>query len=234
MAEQMSRRPKIQAVTFDVGGTLIEPWPSVGHVYADVAARHGWPGISAESLNRNFLSAWRSLENFNHTRAEWSALVDATFANLIDTLASRTFFDELYDRFSEPGAWRIFDDALPALGALAARGLKLGVISNWDDRLLPLLDRLGLRRHFEAITVSCDVGAPKPDPAIFASAAADLRLPPAAILHVGDSEEADEYGAQCAGFYPIRLRRGAERGGRGCINCLSELKAIVDAENESV
>ena len=31
----------VKAVTFDVGGTLIEPWPSVGHAYAEVAQRHG-------------------------------------------------------------------------------------------------------------------------------------------------------------------------------------------------
>ena len=30
----------IKAITFDVGGTLIEPWPSVGHAYAGVAARY--------------------------------------------------------------------------------------------------------------------------------------------------------------------------------------------------
>ena len=28
----------IKAVTFDVGGTLINPWPSVGDVYVEVAA----------------------------------------------------------------------------------------------------------------------------------------------------------------------------------------------------
>ena len=31
----------IKAVTFDVGNTLITTWPSVGQVYADIAARHG-------------------------------------------------------------------------------------------------------------------------------------------------------------------------------------------------
>ena len=40
-------RPRIQAVTFDVGGTLIEVWPSVGQVYAEVAARNGVKGLSA-------------------------------------------------------------------------------------------------------------------------------------------------------------------------------------------
>jgi len=31
----------IRAISFDVGGTLIRPWPSVGHVYAEVAAQQG-------------------------------------------------------------------------------------------------------------------------------------------------------------------------------------------------
>src|SRR5580700_10426449 len=43
----------IRAVTFDVGGTLIEPWPSVGRVYAEVAARHGLE-VAAEDLDRQF------------------------------------------------------------------------------------------------------------------------------------------------------------------------------------
>ena len=30
----------VEAITLDVGGTLIEPWPSVGHIYAEVAARN--------------------------------------------------------------------------------------------------------------------------------------------------------------------------------------------------
>ena len=28
-------------VSLDVGGTLIQPWPSVGHVYAEVGERFG-------------------------------------------------------------------------------------------------------------------------------------------------------------------------------------------------
>src|SRR5581483_6684770 len=119
---------QIQAVTFDVGGTLIKPWPSVGHVYAGVAARHGMK-VSPAALNRRFAAAWRELTNFNHTREEWAALVDKTFAGQGGGPPGGTFFSELYARFAEPEAWRIFDDALPALEALAALGLDLGIIS---------------------------------------------------------------------------------------------------------
>ena len=51
----------IQAVTLDVGGTLIEPWPSVGHVYAEIAARFGAPGHAPALLNRQFGEAWRRI-----------------------------------------------------------------------------------------------------------------------------------------------------------------------------
>ena len=67
-------KPEILAVTFDVGGTLIEPWPSVGAIYAEVAAEHGLPGLSAGELTRRFGAAWRTRPDFGYTRAEWAAL----------------------------------------------------------------------------------------------------------------------------------------------------------------
>src|ERR1700704_702865 len=88
---EMTHLGHIQAVTFDVGGTLIKPWPSVGHVYAEVAARHGLEAASPEQLNRQFAEAWREFKNFNHGREEWAVLVDRTFAGVSEEPPSRTF-----------------------------------------------------------------------------------------------------------------------------------------------
>jgi FMN phosphatase YigB (HAD superfamily) len=44
----------IKAVTFDVGNTLITTWPSVGHVYADIAARNGLAHLTAALLEERF------------------------------------------------------------------------------------------------------------------------------------------------------------------------------------
>ncbi len=46
----MKAEARIRTVTFDVGGTLIRPWPSVGHVYAETAAGHGVKRISPEDI----------------------------------------------------------------------------------------------------------------------------------------------------------------------------------------
>src|SRR6266567_2422445 len=122
----------IQAVTFDVGGTLIRPWPSVGHVYGEVAARHGHSKIEPEILNRQFAAAWRAKKNFDHSRHAWLDLVKQTFAGSLDDAAVPQLFEEIYDRFAAAEAWQIFDDVRPTLETLRGRGFKLGIISNWD------------------------------------------------------------------------------------------------------
>jgi putative hydrolase of the HAD superfamily len=215
----------LKAVTFDVGGTLIKPWPSVGHVYSEIAARHG-KKLPAALLNQRFSNAWRALKHFHHGRDEWAALVDRTFAGLIDPPPSETFFGELFDRFSEPDAWRIFDDVRPALDSLAARGINLGIISNWDDRLGPLLAKLGLSKYFEAIIISCDIGFTKPSPIIFEHAAKKLGLPPGQILHIGDSPDHDVTGAKNAGYQALLLDRDAEDSQEGTIKSLLALENI--------
>jgi len=181
---------EIKAVTFDVGGTLIEPWPSVGHVYADVAEGHGFQ-FTPDELNQRFRAAWKARQNFRHTRDDWAALVRATFG----TPECDAFFPELYERFASAKVWRVFDDVRPTLMRLKEQGMKLGIISNWDERLRPLLDSLELTQFFDAIVISVEVGFCKPAPEIFREAVRLLDLAPQQILHVGDSEAEDVAGA---------------------------------------
>src|SRR3954471_2264985 len=125
MATQaLNRSSEIKAVTFDVGGTLIEPWPSVGHVYAEVAANHELHSLSANELNTRFKAAWRARPDFRHSRNAWEELVTEVFR----TPLPPGFFSELYDRFADPDAWRIYEDVVPTLDLLASREIKLAVI----------------------------------------------------------------------------------------------------------
>ncbi len=222
-ATQQAACLPIGAVTFDVGGTLIEVWPSVGRVYAEVAARYGIRGLAAGSLDRRFSAAWRAAKSFGYSRSDWAALVDSTFRGLTDRPPSQTFFAELYDRFAAPETWRIYEDVIRTLETLAARGLKLGVISNWDQRLRPLLQKLKLAGFFESIVVSCEVGFSKPSRGIFEHAVRKLGLAPGAVLHVGDSHLMDVRGARAAGLLSFLLCRTGSAAKPGRIKSLHEL-----------
>jgi putative hydrolase of the HAD superfamily len=213
----------ILCVTFDVGGTLIEPWPSVGHVYAEVAARQGLKDLSATVLNERFKAAWRACKDFDYTRTSWEALVEQTFQGLIPQSGRFHFFPELYERFAEPDAWRIFDDVLPVLDSLASSGVRLAVISNWDERLRLLLRRLRLHDWFETLSISCEVGFAKPSSVIFEHAASRLGLSLDSILHVGDSIEMDLQGAKAAGLQALHLARNSSESSDFAIHSLTEL-----------
>lgn len=199
----------IEAVTFDAGGTLIEPWPSVGEVYASVAREFGID-CSAARLNAQFVNAWTTRTSFKYSRDEWHDVVRHSFLGISEV--SQQLFDAIYDRFAQSDAWLIYDDVIPCLQSLESDGLKLAVVSNWDDRLIPLLDKLGLATYFDEIIVSAVHGAHKPDPSIFDLAAEKLGVPISRLLHVGDSLREDVNGALSSGASGLRIRRSGTEG----------------------
>jgi len=223
---------EIQAVTFDVGGTLIEPWPSVGHVYGAVAADHGVSNLDCTELTERFGTAWKTKQGFDYSRAAWRDLVARTFADTVPAERLDAVFRDIYARFEQPDVWRVFDDVVPALGALRSAGFKLGVISNWDERLRPLLDRLRLSQYFDVIVISIEAGVAKPTPGIFAQAAALLKTEPSKILHVGDSLHEDVVGAQEAGLSALKLSRsGANDWGMAGLPALPLALGIALSDN---
>jgi putative hydrolase of the HAD superfamily len=158
-------------------------------------------------LDRRFLDAWRTHDSRAESCEDWRRVVRSTFTDWPVLAEDDSFFEALYLRFTQPAAWHIFEDVLPVLDRLHQAGVRLGVLSNWDDRLRPLLGRLDLARWFDVFIVSCERGCRKPDRLIFEIAAESLGLPPESILHVGDSWELDILGAQSAGFQALHLCR---------------------------
>lgn len=203
----MSQASEIRAVTLDVGGTLIDPWPSAGHVYAEVAATHGFDGISPDLLNRQFAAAWRSKSSFDYTESSWCEMVALTFRGICTAQDVGRFFAPLYARFQSAEVWRLHPDVLPALEIFQKQRIRLAVISNWDDRLRVLLDRLGLTPYFEAIVVSGEIGFHKPSPEIFRTALQELGLPGDQVLHIGDHPIEDIQGARAVGMQALQVAR---------------------------
>ena len=226
----MGELREIKAVTFDVGGTLIHPWPSVGHVYADVVAEAGFGPLEAESIARGFRSAWQARIAFDYSLASWLSVAIESFDGLLDREAVTALFPMLYGRFAHAKVWRLFPDALPTLAQCRAAGCKLGIISNWDERLCPVLEDLGLEPLFDVILISAEVGTTKPHANIFRQAANRLGVAPSSILHVGDSECEDVVGATESGLHSVLLdRSGGDDAPRpGVITHLGALPALLN------
>jgi HAD superfamily hydrolase (TIGR01509 family) len=93
--------------------------------------------------------------------------------------------------------------ARDTLVRLRAHGLALAVVSNWDVGLLRYLETLELAPFFATVVTSAEVGAEKPEPAIFREALDRIGVAPDRALHVGD-HAADEEGAAAAGMHYAR------------------------------
>ena len=187
----------IRAVFFDVGGTLIHPWPSVGAVYARVGEKFDIHA-SAEAMEQAFRSAWRECKRGALTTSDkewWRALVHRAVPG-----ARAGYFEALYEEFGQADAWRVCPGVIDTLTECHSLKLHVGVISNWDERLRPLLERLDLSRYLDSLTISCEVGAEKPASAIFRAALRAAGTQAGEALHVGDSEAEDVRGAEAVGM----------------------------------
>lgn len=205
-------------VYFDVGGTLIRPEPSVGAVYARAAAQHGLTA-TAEAIEAAFRSSWTAHVEARgdgtpalgvddeSTKHWWRRLVFVVLEQVGFAGDREAVFTACYEAFASADAWKIFDDVRPALDALRAEGIGLGVLSNWDHRLEPLLATLGLRAYFDPILVSAQVGLEKPDLAVFELACAQVDRRPPTVIYVGDQRRLDVVPARAVGLRAFHIDR---------------------------
>jgi putative hydrolase of the HAD superfamily len=105
----------------------------------------------------------------------------------------------------------LFDDALPCLGALRARGLPLGLVTNGDARM----QRDKLVRHdlgglFDVVVIEGEFGVGKPDVAVYEHALRVLGVEATGTIMVGDNFEWDVAGAARAGITGVWLDRAGE------------------------
>jgi FMN hydrolase / 5-amino-6-(5-phospho-D-ribitylamino)uracil phosphatase len=96
----------------------------------------------------------------------------------------------------------LYDDALPALTAMAAR-YPLVSLSNGNAQL----DLVGLASFFKASISAKEFGKSKPDPHIFIAAAGAVGVLPHEVLHIGDDAALDVMGALNAGMQAVWLNR---------------------------
>lgn len=216
----------IRWVLFDAVGTLIYPDPPVAHVYQAVAARFG-SRLSMKEIDARFRRSLAAEQTCGaptseaNERERWRRIVGA----VIDDVPAdgNAVFEQLWTHFAQPQSWRLFADVQMTLARLHQRGYRLGIASNFDDRLNEVVrGHSGLAR-LEIVFVSSDLGFTKPHLQFFRAVEERLGAERAQIALVGDDEVSDVQGATAAGWRAIRLDRCGECSGAGTILSLGEM-----------
>jgi putative hydrolase of the HAD superfamily len=190
----------------------------VARVYADAALRQGQV-VEIGEIKRRFARYFRNDEvdeqkgpmvtdeTIEYRR--WRRIVANVLPDLPDLDRA---FDELWDHFGRPEAWRCFPDVGPGLQALAEAGVPVRVASNFDSRLRAVAAGLPeLAGSIETLVISSEVGHRKPHPAFYAKACESLGLPPDRVLCVGDDTENDVLGPERAGLKGVLLDRDGRK-----------------------
>jgi len=231
----------IKAVFFDMYGTVAGFEPSRYAVQSEACAGFGIT-VTPDGIVKGYAAADAYMSRESAVRplrlrdpgerdrffAEYERLV--LLGNGVKVTQERAL--EVWRRVREvPYRLAPFDDVVPALSELRARGLTVGLVTNMDRKGDEIADGLGLKEHLDLTVTSLEVGAAKPDPAIFRVALAKAGADPNEALHVGDQPSSDVEGALSAGIGPVLLDRdGIHRGYTLCprIETLAELPAVVE------
>ena len=222
----------VRGVLFDWGDTLFSP-PDAGKVIVAAAAQRGvridpekaralWDELWDAGKMPDELAKGRDLSAAAH-REVWTALFERANTAVPDVAST------LYERVMDPRAWIPYPDTAPTLRALRARGIRIGIVSNVPQDLRPIFAAHGLAELVDSFTHSFEVGAEKPDPAIFLRACEALGTTPGETLMVGDHPVADA-GALKAGLrFHLLPPDGAPEKPRG----LDRVVALVDGSTRT-
>ncbi len=209
-----------QVIFFDAAQTLFHINGSVAEIYLQYAVRHGFrqTPASLESIKQAFSRAFKDASPpvFALTepaalkqseRLWWFDIVHNVFYRVGMFEGFDEFFEEVFQVFEDPKTWMLYPETEAVLRQLKAQGLELGIISNFDSRLFPVLRGLGIEQFFDTITISSLSQAAKPAPKIFHLALEKHAVDPEDAVHVGDSLKEDVEGATKAGLTSVLIDR---------------------------
>jgi len=103
--------------------------------------------------------------------------------------------------------WHAYEFAETTMSILSKRGVRLGVISNWDESARPILDRCQILDFFDPVIISKEIGVSKPSENIFRIALEKAGVDASRCLYVGDNYYDDVVGAAKVGMNAVVVNR---------------------------
>ncbi|CAN5381258.1 HAD family hydrolase [soil metagenome] len=197
----------LRGLTLDLDDTLWPVWPAIARAEADL---HGFLALRAPATAQRFdTAALRAIrEQVEREHPEWGLdftrmrleSVARALAQCGDDPALAVPAFEVF--FEGRNRVECFDDALPALEALAARWPIVALTNGNAD-----LARIGISHHFVSVVSAREFGIGKPDPRAFHEACRRVGAAPHEVLHIGDDWALDVVGAHRAGLHSAWVHR---------------------------
>jgi putative hydrolase of the HAD superfamily len=125
----------------------------------------------------------RSVGTYADATADLMALVEEIGADVTPEVIAEL---RALERSLIGDGLRLYDDAMPVLRELRARGVRTALVSNCSHDTRPAVDRLGLNEAFDAVILSFEVRARKPEPDIYRAALDRLGATPQGAVFVDD------------------------------------------------
>jgi putative hydrolase of the HAD superfamily len=218
---------EVRAVLLDLYDTLAwTEWPTMR---AELEERFG---VSEGQLLRAFAATRqaRSTGAYGSAEGDLAAVLEAAGVPADPELVHE-LNETRMKAFAENGV-HLWDDSLPTMRALRARGLRTAIVSNCDHATRPIVDGLGLEREADAVVLSFEVGVAKPDAGIYQAALDALGARPEEAVFVDDQAWYCE-GAEAIGIRSFMIVRDdaapAEGfGAPGDRMVLHDLRSLLD------
>lgn len=168
----------IEAVLFDLDGTLIDSAPDLGAAADKMRVARRMPSLPLEHYRPMAGAGARGMLGvaFNLTpeHPDFPALREEFFVNYENCMTERTY---------------VFDGVAELIEQLRLRRLGWGVVTNKSERFtLPLTRRMPLFGSAAAVVSGDTTPHSKPHPAPLLEAARRLGVAPARCIYVGDDE----------------------------------------------
>ena len=196
----------IKAIAFDLDRTLYDRFSTLRSIASLMTREH--PEWFREGLTAHALGELLAQADYWLIYGGWEAVYHclrdlAVFRDDPGYAAFRDYIlDNGFKRIAVP-----YPGAAELLEGLRKQGYRLGLITNGTGaRQRQKLALLGLEAAFDAVLISGEFGAAKPDVSIFQEMSNRLETSPEHLAFVGDSPETDILGANRAGMVSIRVK----------------------------
>jgi 2-haloacid dehalogenase len=201
---------RVDALTFDCYGTLIDWEAGLSAAFAPILAVHGIAATGDDVLER--YARYEAAAEAGPYQLYRDVLATG-LRGVADELGFTPTSDEIAAFSGSVVDWPAFPDSAAALARLHRR-FRLGVITNCDDDLFDASARR-LETDFDWVVTAQQARSYKPDEANFHLALERIALPRERIVHVAQSLYHDHVPAQRLGFTTVWINRRHDRPGTG-------------------